>query len=330
MGQYSKEFQGTFTSDGSAEFIPLAALPVSFEIVNKTQFAASPVVNTTIKALGFIEDADGTAYQQSWTGVAQAVADATIVTGGFTWVTKDTPVLGPASTGTAITAASPAVATSIAHGFETGDTVWLTETTGMLQIAGLPWVVTVLTANSYSIDLDASGFAAPATNLVARKLNFADLYVPYLGFVSDVVVGATTTVTTSVDHGFVVGQEVRLTIPSNWGMVELDALTGFVLSIPSANEVVLDINSTGFTAFAFPTSADVATGSDFPQVYSVGDQNFGYVFDGTDPLNRVVGAFFANTSQGVIVGTGDATITMHAAADEIHWKASFPDQLITS
>jgi hypothetical protein len=68
-------------------------------------------------------------------------------------------------------------------------------------------------------------------------------YQPRMYFISDISLGQTTTVTTSVDHDYVVNQEVRLIIPPSFGCRQLNQQTGFVISIPASDQVVLTMDS---------------------------------------------------------------------------------------
>jgi hypothetical protein len=60
-------------------------------------------------------------------------------------------VLEASKTVTAITKANPAVVTSTAHGFVTGDLIQFPNTNGMTQLAGRTFKITVLTANTFSL-----------------------------------------------------------------------------------------------------------------------------------------------------------------------------------
>lgn len=59
-------------------------------------------------------------------------------------------------------------------------------------------------------------------------------------------------VTTDEDHGYVVGMMVRFQIPSSYGMVELNGLTGQVLEITD-DTLTISIDSLNFTPFAAPS-----------------------------------------------------------------------------
>ncbi len=96
-------------------------------------------------------------------------------------------------------------------------------------------------------------------------------YLPGVFNIAAIVNGATTLVTTTVNHNYVVGQEVRFLISQLYGERQLNEQTGIVLSIPNPNQVVVGINSVSFDVFvANPTS-----GTTQPQIVAVGDLNSG-------------------------------------------------------
>ena len=68
-------------------------------------------------------------------------------------------------------------------------------------------------------------------------------YEPSRFIITNVILGSTTIVTTSVNHNYVVGQLVRLLIPVAFGCFQLNETSGYVISIPAANQVEVGINS---------------------------------------------------------------------------------------
>lgn len=96
-------------------------------------------------------------------------------------------------------------------------------------------------------------------------------YQPSQFFISNIVLGWTTIVTTTTNHNYVIGQECRLIIPTVFGCYQLNQQLGYVLSIPSSTEVELSINSTKSDSF-------IASSITFPslaQIVAVGDINMG-------------------------------------------------------
>ena len=72
-----------------------------------------------------------------------------------------------------------------------------------------------------------------------------------------------------VDHGYKVGSQIRFSVSSSFGMTEINGLVGNVVAVDTVtgttNTFTVDIDSTNFTTFAFPTSAVANQGVQFPQ-----------------------------------------------------------------
>jgi|SRR5690606_9280299 len=83
------------------------------------------------------------------------------------------------------------------------------------------------------------GPVAPFSNVPIR----ADYYQPRFFEISAITLGQTTTVTTSTDHDYVVGQQVRLIIPPGYGCRQLNEASAYVIEIPADDQVVLDLDS---------------------------------------------------------------------------------------
>lgn len=75
---------------------------------------------------------------------------------------------------TAITQAANAVVTSTAHGLVTGDSVRLKSIVGMTQLNNYTARVTFINANSYSIDVNTTGFTAYASGGTGEKVLTGD------------------------------------------------------------------------------------------------------------------------------------------------------------
>ncbi len=97
----------------------------------------------------------------------------------------------------------------------------------------------------------------------------AEYYEPRVFFISGIMLGYVTTVVTTVDHNYVIGQLVRLLIPTGFGSTELNEMLGYVTNIPASNQVTLTINSTNANPFI---NANLKTK---PQIVAVGDINSG-------------------------------------------------------
>ncbi len=112
-------------------------------------------------------------------------------------------------------------------------------------------------------------------------------YNPSQFFISNIGLGIQTTITTTTSLNYVVGQLVRLVIPLLSGCRELNQQVGYVMSIPAANQVVLNLNSSKVSAFT------ITTNSQQPQILPVGDINNGIISSTgrSIPTTNIPGSF---------------------------------------
>jgi hypothetical protein len=161
---------------------------------------------------------------------------------------------GPNITITGVSQANPARVTATAHGLATGDQVIITGVAGMAQINSLVFQITVIDANNFDLNgLNSSGFAAAGTGGVAKRVLYPGIWQPQALTPIAITQAAQAVITTSINHGYVAGQEVLLTVPADFGMVQADGKIAEIVSV-TANTMTIDLNTTGFTAFAFPAS----------------------------------------------------------------------------
>lgn len=294
---------GHYTSDGTARLLESPVFRVDanvrIELYNRTNFASTANPGVVKRAWWQTGMPAG-----SWRGVQNTDAAATdestgAATNGFTLIdTNQTLQLEAAQTSTGaatITAADPAVVSQTAHGYEVGDIVRLTNTTDMLQIAGYDFEITAVTANTYTLGyLDASGFAAAATAVTSQRLRYENIFTPRKRLITNITQAAQAVVTFSVTHEYQVGQRIVFHGMADHGMVEIDELKGEVVAVDLANNTAtVDIDSTGFTAFAFPTSAEASTGTQWAHTTTDGVEDVGLLDVATQ--NRGFGAMLIGT-----------------------------------
>lgn len=252
---------GSFTADGSAKTIALRSDFDYFEVENHTQMATTQATGRGVFFRWYNGYADDSAFMISKENAANTVTYEVVTSGGFT--RKDTSVQAPeaakATSGTDIAKAT-SVVTVTSHGYSVGDRVRMYGTTDMLQIAGMEFTITAVpSANSFTLGyIDMSGFAADATAGFARRIPNNPLYVPEKNYITGITAANPMVVTLSITHNLAVGDKVRLAVPSAFGMTQADGLVGEVTAVSTANNTItLDIDSSAFTAFAFPASSAV-------------------------------------------------------------------------
>lgn len=272
---------GSFTSDGAIKNISLPSGYDSFEMVNITDLGSSAANNNVMLAKGTSLMPSGYGiYTPKTSGAATLDPAVTVTTGGFTFVSNSATVAdggAVALSGTEVSRAAPAVAgTGSTAGLVAGSSVVrVYGTTGMLQIAGMDFTVgTIVSNTSFQLKyLDSSGFAADATAGSYRIINSRSMYYPKSRFITGITKATSAVITMSVAHDYTVGQLVRIIVPDAFGMLEMDGLLGTITAIStgSTNTITVNIDSSSFTTFAFPTSATAGAGVTFAQVVPVGE-----------------------------------------------------------
>ena len=315
MSQYTDHVEGYYVSAGSAKNVVLPFVPSSVEVMirgnasgNNWDSTATPGV--VKRAWWYKGMAQGTALAVKNTDGAATDESIFVSSNGISAIEANQTILEAAKTGTGISQANPAVVTINSHGYETGDYVLLLGTTGMLQVSGFVFQITKTGANTFTIPLDTSGFAAAATAVTARRVVYPDLFQPDVKYVTAISAANQAVITTSTPHHFKVGETVRVAVSPLFGMTQIDNLVATVLAVTSTT-VTLDIDSSAFTAFVFPASASVAGGYTQPQIFPDG-------ITGTSAWPQAYEAAYKNTEfRGFALG---ATVAGPNGAT-VYWKA---------
>lgn len=296
---------GTIISTGAVQNISLPGITnpndlIKFEIWDETQFGATTADTDMLRAYWFKDMAAGSAWVVNRvSGQATDVTTNMVLTNGFTLIDPTGSQLQAAKSSSGasrINSAAPAQVTINSHGYNTGDVVRITQTTGLLQLAGLDFTVTNTGANTFTLtnlDTTLTNLTATATNVVAQKLNFGAAYYPQRQAITNIgASGGNSIITLAVTHGYTVGQAVRIYVPTSFvgsgtnpfvdGPIGLGintlgkGITATIVAIGTAdisgftNTITVNVNSSGFT-FQWPTSATAAGGIQFPFVEPVGE-----------------------------------------------------------
>lgn len=274
----------SFTSTGVGVKIPLPSSADYFVTTNVTQLPLAPATGVVIRAewfgpkfgVGATAANDGVRWKK--TNSTNALLIDTFATStasnGFTYVTVSPVVEAQAANAiTAITAASPAVV-SQTNTYSDGDILRLYSTTGMLQIAGMDFQISTVSGSGYTlIGLRAAGFAAPATAGFTRRISKYAAVDPEFLYITEITQATQAVVRTSVDPTayYSVGMLIHFSIPGSFGMTQMNQLTGKITAVSAANyTLTVDIDSTAFTAFAFPASTSSPTAQLFATLAPAG------------------------------------------------------------
>lgn len=371
MAEYSRIAKGYFTAAGSSQYVNLPFAPDYVELWNYTNIKTAGA-NKVTRAWWDNKLLDGSNNPTMIEGYnnSSVVVFDTIQTNGISSYQAALALqFGARQQIIGITAANPAVVNVTAHGYKVGDTVifeglYQSATTGMPQICGIPFTISAVgDADHFTIKWNASGsnytaISGSPSGAYVKKVLYPFMYVPQTNVISALTLAATTTVTTTAYHNFVVGQEVAFRVPTAWGTTQLNSLPnstipgspvyGYVTSITDNWTFVVNINSSSYTAFNVNQTVASVPGLTFPQVLSVGDVNTGGSLitstsalypspsyptssGGVATINgpAIRGSFVNNTNQGFVIGSGtgntDSTFQLMTTSDIVYWRAYLSD-----
>lgn len=282
--------QGSFTQPSGGAVNTQVNLPSYvdyFKTVNLTQMATTQSTGRCVMAEYF------PAYQAQYDGIQWTKTNSTNALNGNTFLTAGVngfayytkyPDPEPAFTGTALTNASPAVASGFSGlNYNAGDRVVVYNTTGMLQISGMVFTVSSTSSSGFTLlGLNASGFTAAATAITTRRIPPANRVEPRFYYITAITQASSAVVTLSEAHNLVVGQKVEFTVPASFGMVQMNNFNQSqslpaVITAVGTYTITVNVNSTNYTAFAFPASSGSPTTQLFATVAPQGQstQNLG-------------------------------------------------------
>ncbi len=373
MAEYSKIAKGHVTTNtgGGTSPINIPFQPLSVKWWNQTAYA-TPTSTWVANGYWDVSMGQGAGIVEKFNGTP-VLTSASLSSGGIsTYAGGLLLQYGPTVQIVSISKATPASVIATGHGLVSGDVVILTglyqsSTTGMQQIAGMPFTVTVSDANTFTIPWDTSGsnytaLSGSPSGALVRKVLYPYLYFPGTTVISAITASNGTTIptgTVQVDtttaHNFVVGQEVAFRIPRVWGSYQLNSLPdvlipgsplyGYVVSVTDYNTVIVQIAAAStFTAFVPNQVFASFPGEFFPQIVAVGDVNTGGVQIsagsalypppysvpfGTTPVNTINGPAI----QGAYVNNTSQGFIIGAsaapiAAQVIYWEALYHDYAV--
>ena len=248
------------------------------------------------------------------------ISGDTLVSGGFTLYDPSgqslgsSPLLGAAVAVSAVTNATRPVVTHTADTNVQVGTVVRLSNTAQNDVNGIDMVVgTVSSSTSFTL-LTATNALATAPGAIGgagfyRIVNTNPLFYPRNRYVVNITQAVNAQVSTSVEHSLTVGQEVRFNIPVVSGMVQLNStaqnnyMTAIVESIVDAYNFTININTTNFTAFSWPTIAQQP--STFPQVVPVGEDTATALVSNNNQFPQYQNQNIFNANNGILA---DSTV----------------------
>lgn len=331
--------QGYFDATGNDIVIPLRNSANWVEVFNYTQWvnAAGANAHYFYWQVGNTQGDAFLLYHAAATTVVNSSTCATLGSRGiYTYDQSDQTLGAPVAVTNVTAAAPPLVLTGATAGVIANQSIIrLVNIVGGQQMSGMDFSAGAIVAN-VSIALAHMPQPIAATTGFYRIVNYNPLYYPRRRYVTAITAAANAVVVTSVTHDFNVGEKVRFIVPAAFGMTQMDGLTGTVvarniLGTTGNNTLTVNIDSTGFTAFAFPVTGAVPF--TYAEVVPVGEDTASALAFGT---NILAGATENRGTTGIILATDNvtaATALLSAggtAGDHIKWKAgtSFSQQVL--
>lgn len=312
--------QGRFTSTGSNVLIPLRNGVDWMNVYNVTRMNAA------------VQFQAGQYYWQKGMTADYGIAyiNATSVTGTLPSYQSgmfnevDTSINTTGNVNATITAVStasiPVVTNSGTNGLVAGNIVRLINVAGGQQLGGMDFTVGYNTLGSTTFSLDYMAQLGGAGTTGSWKLiKYDPIFYPRRRFITKITQASLAVVTMSVTHGYQIGQIVRMVVPAAFGMTQMDGLQATIVAIntttTSGNTITLDIDSSSFSAFAFPVTAAVPF--TYAEVVPMGENTAAALYAGVDILSDAT----VNTAQVGLVLTAGVEGPAGIASDVIFWTA---------
>ncbi len=347
---------GSFTNVASTPFfIPLEQHVSSFRLFNASKLASYTSARIT-NAEWFDYMSNGTAFVDAPTTntIASTVVRTLLAQNGISVFNAANPQIYPVVSGASFVPGQPTVFTAAAHGYQVGDNVRIYNLPTAPQLGGLLMTVTAVTTNTFTTLLDSTN--AVTSTFSVQKVGSAylpspSLYYPQNRVIATITLANPMVVTTLVAQQYQVGDVVRFSIPTAYGMPQLNTgPNGLPLqfTVSAVNNAVgtqtvtfANVNSSAFTAFA--SIASSLYPQSFPQMIPQGEGNTNnFIPPGPAPSPLPYGnqdiLGFARQNQGysgILIGAGLGTAAattgglIGPTADTWYWEAhtslqSFP------
>lgn len=353
--------QGSFTQ-GATAVAQIIAIPCGadwVEVYNYTQASG-----TAGSGFHFYWQRANGSNTMGTTGIVEASGAAgavsVTVTAANAFVIYD-PSLGVPGSSVAVTgftAANPGVITAAnTTGISAGSIVRFDTLNGVGQqeYNGIDFSVGygTLTGTTFSVDYLNTTSSTPSTVGNWRLIPYNPLFYPRRRVITNISSANPCVITLSVDHGFTVGQKVRLNIvggTAKWAnfaslsnyddgaknSTTPDAFTITAVNIATGvgnNTITIDADTTGFGTFRTVWQAIAGSAYTPCEVIPVGEDTSYAITSLSQQTPQVNGVQIFNTNTGLLadstVNTGflgmilaaGATLPAGAAADVVFWKA---------
>lgn len=255
---------GSFVSTGADKVLDLPSSADLVYVYNRTVATNAQTTAVAVKHMWMRQYPAGAKWSMFKANAANSAnLDQYLTSSGFTLVDSSvqTPGLLNATVTAVSNAAIPVVSNSGTNGLAAGDIVQMVNVSGAQQLGNMHFTVGYNTLTSGTFSLDYMSQIVAGTTGSWRKIYFDPIFYPRRRTITKITQATQAVVTLSVTHGYQVGQVVRFVIPEAFGMTELNGLQATITAVntttTSGNTITIDVDSSSFTAFAFPLTGDV-------------------------------------------------------------------------
>lgn len=222
---------------------------------------------------------------------------------------------------------------------QVGDFVRIVNPVGMLQAGAITAQVTAVTVNtSITLGYVATAVTAGANFTANASASSIVKFIPKQMYPKEAQVIHVTQATQGKvyfarPNSFTVGELVDFNIPSTYGMTQLTFLArnssgpARVLAVTNSateSSITLDLDTSGFTAFAYPTSAGSAGKASPPFCFPAGSGVVPISAANTSPLQppgtNLLDAFDNRNTRIIQFGSGLFSISSFASTDADVWQ----------
>ncbi len=143
----------------------------------------------------------------------------------------------------------------------------------MLQYGGMTVQISSVSGSGYTLTgIRASGLTPGTAGFTRRVSKFAAVDPEFL-YVTEITKATQAVIRTSVDPTpyYVVGNKIRLSVPSSFGMTQMNGVTARIVAVNATNyTLTVDVDSSAFTTFAFPLTTASPTAALFATLAPAG------------------------------------------------------------
>ncbi len=206
----------------------------------------------------------------------------------------------------------------------------------MLQIGGMVLQISSVSGAGYTfLGLPATagnGFASPGTAGFTRRVSKFNAVDPEFLYVTNISQATQAVVSLSVNPSsyYAVGMLVHFSVPPSFGMYQMNQLTGKIVAVNAvaasgaiaAYNITVDIDSSAFTAFAFPASTSSPTAALFATIAPAGARTqYDPVTGVQTGYNFLLQPFRTGQFVPYMFLSGGANSPAGASDDVINWMA---------